>query len=50
MELYKKSNYDVQRYIRYPNINFGYEHPAPFSFFQDLKDIYENIKVEVQAK
>ena len=50
MELYEKSIYDVQRYIQWPDINFGDEHPVSFSFFQELKDIYERIKVEVQEK
>jgi hypothetical protein len=50
MELYEKSIYDVQRYIQWPEINFGDEHPVSFSFFPELEDIYENIKVKVQEK
>ena len=50
MELYEKSIYDVQRYIQWPEINFKYEHPVSFSFFQELEDKYEMIKVEVQVK
>ena len=34
MDLYEKSIYDIQRYIQWPEINFKYEHPVPFSFFQ----------------
>ena len=50
IELYEKSIYDVQRYIQWPEINFRDEHPIYFSFFQELKDRYEKIKAEVQAK
>lgn len=50
MGLYEKYIYDIQRYIQCPKINLKDEHPVTFSFFQKLKDIYENIKVEVQAK
>ena len=50
MELYEKSIYDVQRYIQWPEINFGDEHPVSFSFFQELEERYEKIKGEVQAK
>ena len=50
MELYEKSIYDVQRYIQWPKINFRDENPVSFAFFQELKDIYEMIKEEVQAK
>ena len=49
MELYEKSIYDVQRYIQWPEINFRDEHLVSFAFFQDIEDIYERIKVEVQA-
>ena len=31
-------------------MNFKYEHPISFSFFQEIEDSYERIKVEVQAK
>ena len=48
MELYEKSIYDVQRCIQWPEINFKDEHPVPFSFFQELEDIYEKLKEEVQ--
>jgi hypothetical protein len=34
MELYKKSIYDIQRYIHWPEINFKDEHPVSFAFFQ----------------
>ena len=50
MELYEKYIYDIQRYIQWPEINFEHEHPIPFAFFQDIEDIYEKIKAEVQAK
>ena len=44
MDLYEKSIYDVQRYIKWPRINFRDEHPISFDFFQELEDRYENIK------
>ena len=44
MELYEKSIYDIQRHIQWPKINFEDENPVSFSFFQELKDIYERIK------
>ena len=50
MELYEKSIYDIQRYIQWPEINLEDAHPVPFSFFQNLEDSYEKIKVEVRAK
>ena len=50
MELYEKSIYDSQRYIQWLEINFEDENMVSFSFFQELEDIYERIKVEVQAK
>ena len=50
MDLYEKSIYDIQRYIQWPEINFEDEHSFSFAFFQKLEDIYEKIKVEVQAK
>ena len=50
MDLYKKSIYDIQRYIQWPEINFEDEHLVPFVFFQKLEDKYEKIKAEVQAK
>jgi hypothetical protein len=50
MGVYDKSIYDVQRYLQWHKINFRDEHPISFAFFQDLEDIYEMTKVEVQAK
>ena len=50
MEVYEKSIYDVQRYLQWPEINLRDEHLVFFSFFQELKDIYEMIKAEVQVK
>ena len=47
MELYEKTIYNIQRYIQWTDINFEYEHLVPFSFFQELEDKYEKIKVEV---
>ena len=50
MELYEKYIYDIQKYIQWPKINFRDENLVSFSFFQELEDKYEKIKVEVQAK
>ena len=50
MELYERSIYDIQRYIQWPEINFKDEHLVSFAFFQELKDRYERIKAEAQAK
>ena len=50
MELYEKYIYDIQSYFQWPDINFEDEHPVTFAFFQELEDIYEKIKAEVQAK
>lgn len=50
MELYEKSIYYIQRYIQWPEINIEDEHLVSFALFQELKDIYERIKAEVQAK
>ena len=47
MDVYENSIYDVQRYLQWPEINFKYEHPIYFSFFQELEDKYEMIKAEV---
>ena len=50
MELYEKSIYDIQRYVKSPKINFEDEHLVTFSFFQELEDKYEKTKEELQAK
>jgi hypothetical protein len=50
MELYEKSIYDVQKYIKWLEINFRDEHPVSFAFFEEIKDRYEKVKVEVQEK
>ena len=50
IELYEKSIYDFQRYIQWPEINFRDEHLVSFTFFQEIKDIYERMKEEVQEK
>ena len=49
-DVYEKLVYDVQRYLQWPEINFRDEHPVSFVFFQELKDAYEMMKAEVQAK
>ena len=50
MDVYDRSIQDVQKYLQWPEINFRDEHPISFSFFQELKDTYEVVKVEVQSK
>ena len=47
MGVYDKSIYDSQRYLQWPKINFRYEHPIYFSFFQEIKHKYEITKVDV---
>ena len=44
MDVYKKSVYDVQRYLQWPEINFRDEHPVSFSFFQELEEKYKMTK------
>ena len=50
MDLYEKSIFHIQRYIRWPEINFEDEHLVPYALFKQLEDNYEKIKVEVRAK
>ena len=50
MDLYKKSTYDIQRYIRWLDINLEDEHPVLFTLFGQLERDYENVKEGVQAK
>ena len=50
MDVYDKSIQDVHKYLQWHEINFQDEHPIPFDFFQNLKDAYEFVKVEVQSK
>ena len=50
MDLYDKYIYDIQRYIKWPEINLEDEHWVPYAFFQKLEDSYEKIKADVRAK
>ena len=50
MDVYDKLVYNVQRYLQWLEINFKYEHPISFSFFQEIEDKYEMNKAEVQVK
>ena len=50
MNAYDKLVQDVQKYLQWPKINFINEHAIYFSFFQELKDTYEVVKVEVRSK
>ena len=48
MDVYDKLVQDVHKYLQWPEIHFRDEHPIYFAFFQELKDRYEVVKVEVQ--
>ena len=50
MDLYEKSTYDIQRYIRCPKIKLEDEHLVLFTLFDQLVSDYEKVKAEVQAK
>jgi hypothetical protein len=50
MDVYIKFVQDVQRYLQWPDINFRDEYTISFDFFQELKNTYEVIEVEVQEK
>ena len=50
MNVYGESVHDIQKYIKWPEINFQDEHPIPFAFFQKIGDAYESVKAEVQSK
>ena len=50
MDVYKKSTYDIQRYIRWLDINLEDEHPILSTLFDQLRSDYEKVKAEVQAK
>ena len=50
MNVYDKLVQDVKIYLQWIEINFRYEHPISFSFFQEFDDKYEVTKAEVQEK
>ena len=50
MDLYEKTTYDIQRYIKWPEINFEEDHPVPITLFEEIEKYFERVKVEVQAK
>ena len=50
MDMYDKSVYDVQIYLQWPEINFRDKHPIYFYFLQEIEDMYEMNKAEVQEK
>ena len=37
MGLYGKTTYDIQRYIRWPEINFKESHPVPITVFEEIE-------------
>ena len=47
MDVYDKLVYDVQRYLKWTEINLRDEHPISFSFFQEMEEKYEMAKVDV---
>ena len=50
MDLYGKSTYDIQRYVKWPEINFEEDHPVPITVFEQIEKKFEKAKVEVQVK
>ena len=50
MDLYEKTTYDIQRYIKWPEINFEEDHPTPITVFEEIEKYFERVKAEVQAK
>ena len=50
MDLYEKYTYDIQRYIRWPDINLEDKHLVSFTLFDQLGSDYENFRAKVQAK
>ena len=39
---------EAKKYLQWLEINFRYEHPISFAFFQELEDTYEVVKVAVE--
>ena len=37
MDLCEKTTYDIQRYIKWPEINFEEDHPVPITLFKEIK-------------
>ena len=50
MDVYEKFVQDAPRYLQWPEINFRDRHPVCFALFQEIEDIYEMTKEEVQVK
>ena len=50
MDVYERATYDIQRYIKWPEINFEDEHPVSYALFKQLDKDFVKVKVEVQAK
>ena len=50
MDLYEKSTYDKQKYIKWPEINFEEDHPFPITLFEQIEKDLEKVKAEVQIK
>ena len=49
MDLYERYIYDIQRYIKWPEINFEDEQPVPYALFKQLEENYDKIKALVRA-
>jgi len=49
-DLYKKTTYDIERFIQWPEINFKEDHPVPITMFEEIEKEFESVKAEVQAK
>ena len=50
MDLYEKTTFDIQRYIKWPEINFKEDHLVPITVFKEIEKDFERVKAEVQAK
>ena len=50
MDLYEKTTYDIQRYIKWLEINFEENHPFPITVFEEIEKDFKRVKAEVQAK
>ena len=50
MKIYTSNIQEMQKNVQWPKIDLQQEKPMTFSFFQNLENEYEAIKVEVQVK
>ena len=50
MDLYEKYTYDIQRYVKWPKINFEEDHLVSITIFEQIEKDFEKVKAEVQVK